>query len=268
MYHQHDASHSWTDRTAEEVREQGTNDGSIAIVPVGSIEQHGRHLPVATDTYLVDAVAHLGARRVGDDIPVLVTPPIWGGYSPHHLSFGGTISLEFDTLKRTLEDVAGSVLTNGFDALLLLNGHGGNSALISGVTSTIGVDHPDAELLSVTYISLAKPFIDEIRESDPGGMAHGGEFETSLMQHLHPELVRTDAMDGDPLDEPYDHALDDMMEGGPLAVYRPFEEYSSSGAIGAPGLASREKGAAIFEGIGDELAELLRQIHDQTGSGH
>lgn len=257
-------SWAWAGRTATELRTLGQEDGSIVIVPVGSVEQHGDHLPVSTDTILVDAVAHLGAERVADEVPIAVTPPVWGGYSPHHLPFGGTITLDFETLKHVLEDVATSVLDNGFDALLLLNGHGGNSALVSGVTSTIGTAHPEAEVLSTTYLELAQPFIDDVRESEPGGMGHGGEFETSLMLHLRPELVETDDAPAAYLDEPYEQALDDMMEGGPVTVYRSFEEYSESGAIGDPALASAEKGQELFDRLGDELADLLTAIHERN----
>lgn len=257
---------SWSRHTAEEIREKGAADGSILVLPVGSMEQHGKHLPVATDSILVTEIAALGADRVVEDVPILILPPFWSGYSPHHLSFGGTVSLEFDDMRETIEDIAESALTNGFDALLLLNGHGGNSSLINGLVSTIGTSHPDVEVLGLTYFQLASIFIDEIRESPPGGMGHGGEFETSLMLHLHEDLVRTDHLDGTDLDETYDNSLDDMFEGGPLAVYRGFEEYSETGAIGSPELATAEKGQEIYERLGDELESILRQIHEQTRS--
>lgn len=71
-------------------------------------------------------VAHQGAKQVHDDVPILVTPPIWSGYSPHHMSFGGTITLNHDDLLTIIEEVADSALKNGFDAVLILNGHGDN----------------------------------------------------------------------------------------------------------------------------------------------
>lgn len=259
--------HAWAAQSAPSVRSVGSMEGSVAIVPVGSTEQHGQHLPTGTDAILADEIAHLGAERVGDDIPVVVTPPIWTGYSPHHRPFGGTITLGSETLLGMLEDIATSVFENGFDALLLLNGHGGNSSFVAAATSTIGVEHPDKEVLSVTYFTLAAPFVDEIRDSDPGGMSHGGEFETSLMQHLHPELVSDDEMEAPLLEEPYDHALDDMMATGVLSVYRSFDEYTDTGAIGAPEDASPEKGGALYDGIGDELEALLRQVHEQPAPG-
>lgn len=258
--------HSWAGKTYAEIVEIAEQPGAILIVPVGSIEQHGHHLPVATDTILVDAMANLGADRVSDDLPVLVLPPVWSGFSPHHLSFGGTLTLDFQTLQTMLEELAHAALENGFDALLFLNGHGGNGPLISGTASTVGVDHPEHDVLGLTYFQLATSFINEIRESETGGMSHGGEFETSLMMYLQPELVREDKMTAPYLDEPYEHGVKDLVEGGSLAVYRPFTDYSETGAIGAPEWASSEKGERIYNKLGDELEALLIEIHEQNRS--
>ncbi|SDR04713.1 creatininase family protein [Natronobacterium texcoconense] len=255
-------SSSWVGRTAGEIREVGESDGSILIVPVGSVEQHGDHLPVGTDTLLASAVATRGAE-LASDVPVAVTPPIWSGYSPHHLQFGGTLTLSFETALAVVEDVVSSGLENGFDAVLLVNGHGGNGPLVGAAVSEIGVDHPDAEVTGITYFSLAESFADEIRDSEDGGMAHGGEFETSLLLHLYPDLVREDG-DATPLEEPYDLGDADLLAPGPLSVYRSFEEYSESGAIGEPELASAEKGRELFERLGDELETLLREIHERN----
>lgn len=252
---------SWGSRTSDEIVEIGKQDGSVLVVPVGSVEQHGNHLPVATDSILVEAVATLGGERVANDLPILTLPTFWSGFSPHHLYFGGTVSLEFEHMLAAIEDIADTALENGFDSLMLLNGHGGNQSLIDGAVSTIGANHDDVEVLGLTYFQLARSFIDEIRESDVGGMAHGGEFETSLMLYLREELVDVDRLNGTYLDEPYDLGTKDLVEGGPLAVYRGFEEYSASGAIGDPSLASPEKGERIYELLGDELESLLRDVH-------
>lgn len=253
-------STSWWARTAPEITELARRAGSVLVLPVGSIEQHGHHLPVATDTILVDTLASEAAEAVADDHPILVAPPVWSGYSPHHLPFGGTLTVAFETLRAILEQVADAALENGFDAVVLLNGHGGNTALVSGATSTIGVAHPEAEVLGLTYFGLADSVVDEVRDSDPGGMAHGGEFETSLMLHYRPELVREELVEGEPLEEPYELGLVDMFEAGPLSVYRPFDAYSSSGAVGSPELATAEKGSELASTIVDELASLLREV--------
>lgn len=253
----------WASQTAPDIRDVGERDGSVAVVPVGSVEQHGDHLPVATDTLLCGAITRHGAERVDDHIPLLVTPPLWTGLSPHHLDFGGTITLGVETMLAVLRDVAASVLDNGFDAILFLNGHGGNVAILGTAVTKIGTEFPDAQVLSLTYFDLAVPFVDEYRESDVGGMAHGGEFETSLMLHLRPDLVGEDRA-ASYLDDPYDLRRQDLFEGGPLSVYRSFREYSDSGAVGDPDLATAEKGADLYDRLGGELAVLLTAIHEQN----
>lgn len=255
----------WAGMTYPEIVDTAQTDGSVFVIPVGSIEQHGHHLPVGTDTILADAVARMGAERITPEIPILVTPTLWSGFSPHHTPFGGTLTADFRTLLTALEDVATAGLDNGFDAVLFLNGHGGNASLIDAATSTVGTRH-DAQVLGLTYFELATAFIDEIRDSDVGGMAHGGEFETSLMYHLRPDLVRDGdgEMDATYWEEPYERGSKDLLEGGPLSVYRTFDEYSESGAIGDPGLASAEKGEAIYERLGDELEAVLRAIHEHN----
>ena len=95
-------------------------------------------------------------------------------------------------------------------------------------------------------------------------MSHGGEFETSLMLHLHPELVRMEDADAEYLDEPYDRGTKDLLVGGPLATYRPFEEYSDTGAIGDPKLANEEKGEELLDRLTDELADVFRNVSEQA----
>lgn len=257
-------SSAWAAQTAPEIRWIGEQQGSVAVVPVGSIEQHGNHLPVSTDTILADAAAHLGAERVASGVPILVTPPIWTGLSPHHMDFGGTITLSVETLLSMLSDVADSVLDNGFDAVLFLNGHGGNMSVIGTAVTEIGQRFPDAQVLGLTYFQLAGSFIAEIRDSDVGGMAHGGEFETSLMLYLRPNLVDLDRAEARYMDDPYDLRRKDLFEGGPLSVYRSFAEYSDTGAIGDPGLATAEKGAEIYDRLGDELESLLVAMYEHN----
>ena len=180
------------------------------------------------------------------------------------MPFGGTITLEHDDLLDCLEGIADSALDNGFDALLLLNGHGGNRSLVGSATSTIGTQHPEAEVLGLTYFQLAGAFIDEIRDTDLGGMSHAGEFETSLMLHIRPELVREDRMEGTDMDEPYPRGIKDLTTGGPLSVYRDFLEYSESGAVGDPTAASAEKGDLLLDALCEEMEDVLTRMHERN----
>jgi len=253
---------SWAAKSAPEVRQIAEQDGSILVVPIGSLEQHGDHLPTGTDTILVETVATRGAEQVADDLPILLTPPLWTGYSPHHLPFGGTVTSEFDTLHDQLEEVAASALENGFDSLLLLNGHGGNRPLISAATDTIGQNHPDTEILGLTYFELAGDVVEEVRESEPGGMAHGGELETSMLLHLHPELVDEEKMAATPWESEYEQAPSDLLGSGPLSVTLDVEEWSETGAMGDISAVSAEKGEQFLTGFVDEFAALLCTVHE------
>lgn len=255
---------AWAGKPYPAVRDVAERDGSTAVVPVGSLEQHGHHLPTATDTILADAVATTAAERVAAEQPVLVTPPLWTGHSPHHTPFGGTVSLDGGDLLSLLEDTAASVLDNGFDGLLFLNGHGGNGAVVASATSTVGAAHRDAEILGVTYFDLGADRIAEIRESDRGGAGHAGEVETSMIAHLRPDLVDMDAAEGTPWDSPYDRARDDLSHPGPLAAYADFDAYSDTGSVGEPELATPEKGERFFEVFVDEVADVLRRLHGQA----
>lgn len=254
---------SFAAKPAPEIERIGSMDGSVLVVPVGSTEQHGEHLPVTTDTLLATAVTIESAERVAETAPVLVTPPVWSGYSPHHLPLGGTLTADFETLLDLLSETADAGLANGFDALLFVNGHGGNTPLIEAAVSKIGRDR-SVETLGLTYFELVTELTEAIRESDVGGMAHGGEFETSLMMHLYPGLVNTEEAPATYRDEHYDRAGQDLMVGGPLSVYRTFDHYSESGAIGDPDLANETKGKQLFDGITTELADLIGEIHTKN----
>ncbi|UTF55681.1 creatininase family protein [Natronosalvus rutilus] len=257
---------AWAGKTAAEIKAIAEEDGSILVLPVGSIEQHGPHLPVSTDTICADALAHEGAKLVMDEIPILIGPAQWAGNSPYHVGFPGRIDVTFSKLVEFYEEMASSALETGFDALLFLNGHGGNHNAIGGASKAIGLDHPDIEVLAITYFGLAADFIDEIRDSKPGGMNHAGELETSIMMHLRPDLVRGDLIEGANLDEPYTHAYDDMFVGGPLSVHRLEEEYSENGAVGNPEFASAEKGKEIFEKLCTEMRILFEEIYEQNAN--
>lgn len=258
-----DTETSWAGHSYEEICACAEEPGSLVVVPVGSVEQHGYHLPTGTDTILTDAIIHGAAARC-EELPLLVTPPVWTGHSDHHLSFGGTITQSTTQLTEHLVELGESILDNGFDTLLFVNGHGGNSAVISNATREIGSKHSNQEVAALTYYTLAASFINDIRESEIGGITHGGEFETSLMWHIKPELVREDKIEGTVRDEAYERAAQDMFKPGEVTVYRSIDEFTKSGAIGSPELASREKGAEIYENLCEELRALFRDIHIQN----
>ncbi len=116
----------WARLTGPEIRAVAARTGALAVLPIGSLEQHGPHLPVITDTASASAAAIRAARLVAGEMPVLVLPGLWTGMSEHHLPFGGTISLNFSELQGVLRGVVRSLRAIGFARLLIVNGHGGN----------------------------------------------------------------------------------------------------------------------------------------------
>ncbi|MFA9517877.1 creatininase family protein [Halopenitus sp. H-Gu1] len=252
----------WGECTASQVRNVAERDGSVAVIPAGSVEQHGDHLPVGTDTILAEEVTHAAAERVSEDVPVLVAPSVSPGFSPHHQPFGGTLSIEHETLVGFFEDVATSALSEEFDVVLFVNGHRGNGSMIESAVSVVGAANPDSAVAGVTYFDLAAPYVDEIRQTDVGGMSHAGEFETSLMLHCRPALVDEDQFVSNSRDEPHEHGVHDMFDGGPLSRYRTFTEYTDSGVVGDPTAASAETGRAIFQHVVSELADIIRELHE------
>ena len=248
----------------KKIHEIANRPGSILVIPVGSVEQHGHHLPFATDSLLVSAVTNAAVDRVADDLPILVTPTIWTGHSPHHRGFGGTLSIPFDTMKQMVIDLADSALDNDFDSILLVNGHGGNKALISAVLGEIGREHPNVETAGFTYFELAADAIGELRESTQSGMAHAGEYETSLLMYLLDEFVIESEFEDTYYVDNYEHVGVDLLDGGPMSVYRSFTQYSDSGAVGDSTLASADKGERIFELVTDEYEAILRSLHEHT----
>lgn len=247
--------------TAPEIRDIGAADGSILIIPVGSLEQHGPHLPVATDTILAEAVSKRGATRVADEVPVVVAPGFWSGFSPHHLSLGGTASLDFEHMLGSLEDLAATLLPNGFDAILFMNGHGGNSPVIGAALNTIGPKYPDVDVLGMMYFDLIASHAEELREGEVVG-THAGEIETALIMHLRPELVREGEMEPVEHTAPMDAEGGGMFTPGVLSAYRDFETYTAIGSEGDPTVATPEKGEEVLELVGEEFATVLREIHD------
>ncbi len=114
----------WTRLTAPDIRELAARGNALAVLPVGSLEQHGPHLPVITDTRTAWEVAIRAARLAADEMPVLVLPGMWTGMSEHHLPFGGTISLNFAEFRGVIAGVARSLKAIGFARLLVINGGG------------------------------------------------------------------------------------------------------------------------------------------------
>lgn len=236
--------------TWEEVGE-ALKEAKVAVIPVGSMEQHGPHLPLQSDTVFVLYICRKAAEEV---YPIaLVTPPVSIGISRHHIKFPGTLTLRHETLIDLLMDVGWSLKQHGVKKVALINGHGGNNPVVK-IAARKMFDELGLLTASLSYwellpIDKAEEIIDTFRVGHAG---HACEFETSLSYVIQPESIRKERIgqseEMEPL--PYQGFLSlSMLEMSKTGVPR-----------GDPRKASREKGEKILGIIIREMAAFLKSF--------
>jgi len=227
----------------------------VVIVPVGSVEQHGPHCPMDVD---ISIPYHLAIRAADaiDDFPVIVAPPVSYGFTHYNMGEVGTITLRLEVFIELLCDIARSLWANGFQRIILLNGHGGNEAPTWNVSVKLAEE--DVWALALTYWNMALDELAEWGEEEDGGtIGHGGEWETSLQLYLRGELVDMN------------RAVKDewrMKFSKPVQRYARFPERRREmehGVMGDPFVASAEKGERLFTVLLDRLITLCREYHDE-----
>jgi creatinine amidohydrolase len=208
--------------------------GAACLVPVGSLEQHGDHLPLSTDSLLAEHVCLEAARRTRTD--VLVTPPLWTGLSPHHLRFGATVTVRSATFEALVRDTVESLAT-WCARVLVVNGHGGNR----GPLVTLGVE---SAIESISYWELVRPArMSALFPFDLGSVGHAGEFETSAMLAAFPDRVGEPGFGNEPIPE----------QNAALLV----PDLGESGVLGEPRAATADSGRAVLEDVVAALVQLL-----------
>ncbi|MEM2195402.1 MAG: creatininase family protein [Candidatus Methanomethylicia archaeon] len=231
----------------------------IVLVPVGSIEQHGLHLPLDTDILYAFEVAKRAAEAVANDVACVVAPPICFGYSEHHIDFPGTISLRPETLLSLVFDVCRSLIHHGFKKIVIVNGHGGNIPILNIVARRVK-DELKGLVIVFSYWSLATEAVKKIRESEPGGIAHACEFETSLALTLRPELINKDMIRREIPKSRLSYERIDLFTESKISIPWNTREISQTGVIGDPTKATKEKGEIILNTIIQELTKFLREL--------
>jgi len=225
----------------------------LALVPVGSCEQHGPHLTLDTDI----AIASAFARRLADDLgeTALLCPALGYGLSEHHLGFAGTLTLRPDTFVGFVRDVAESLAHWGVQRVLVVNGHGGNVDAIRLAARAVRREH-GAIVASVMWSQLAADETARLARSERYG--HACEIETSVAMVLAPGSLHADR-----ISEPRPVGAADPLTDPPHAVVdRPssFREWTENGALGDPRLASEEIGTSIVELAYGRALEFARRF--------
>lgn len=245
---------NWMDLTWPEVAALPAD--TVAVLPLGAIEQHGPHLPLSTDYVTATSIAAAAVEVA--DVPVVLLPALAYTKSDEHHVFPGSIWLSWDTLMATLVDIGRSLQVSGITRLLFVNGHGGNSALGQVANRELRrrfglrtfFAHPGVPVDQGGSGSAA---------SELGMGVHGGHGETSLMLHLRPELVKMD------LAVPRVPAVLTEFEhigfGKRVSFGWTSDDFGPDGHIGDPTGATAEDGKRFFEGAVPLLAEVIGEAH-------
>ncbi|MFK7945083.1 MAG: creatininase family protein [Paracoccaceae bacterium] len=240
----------WARLKAQDLRTLA-NENAVVILPIASIEQHGPHLPVMTDTRLGHEVAVRAAQKAYPKRPTVVTPVVWSGLSEHHMPFGGTLILSHATFRAVIRDLVESLTRHGFRDILISNSHGGNIIAMQQICDELSVQ-TNATLVATTYVAEAGAAIGDLLE-DQDGIQHAGEGETAMMMACEPDLVDS----SDLTSIATERGVGFLKAGHASYRWRPFAHCTHSGVSGYPAKATAEKGEAILEVSADALARLI-----------
>jgi creatinine amidohydrolase/Fe(II)-dependent formamide hydrolase-like protein len=222
------------------------------ILPTGSTEQHGYHLPLGTDTISAQAVAIVVSERVG----AILAPAIPYGMSSTHMKFPGTCSLQYDTMTRVVYDVCASLAKNGIERIAIINGHGLNGASLEIASRNVKQEFGTLITVSDYWYALVNEYKKLINQdvSFRHFWAHGGIMESSIVMNQYPESVHLEraTVSGSEKVE--------MFEDPSVSYFENSDELGSSGSHGDPTLSTLEIGGLLIERAGINLAEKLKVL--------
>ncbi|MFX1260843.1 MAG: creatininase family protein [Promethearchaeota archaeon] len=237
--------------------EERLKECSTVIVPIGSVEQHGPALPLDNDHFIAQRIAEMVAEHLWPDIKVTVTPPIAYGYSPHHMDFKGTITLQESTLADVIVDVCASLAQHGFSKIILINGHGGNGTAISMALHILR-DMSSAKVYHIDWWAMAP---DTIREVATPPVFHACDMETSVAWHVGQRVVEDKLVDepGRPIVEGFIEP--NMASTAPrVGTSYVMKDLSDSGVVGYATKATKEKGGKVVRKVIETIEAFIRKI--------
>jgi creatinine amidohydrolase len=244
-----------------EVRRAVAED-RVCLIPAGVLEDHGPHLPIDADTRIAVEICRRTAEAVPDDVVLL--PPVIHGYTPHHMDFPGPITIGWETFTNYCVDIGSSLAHHGFKRILFLNGHGSNIPLLDVASRLIGLRHPDVLAASTFYLSSPEGLraVEEVRESERGGMGHACELETSIYLAMDPEAVFMDkAVDENSYPEGPNAWMD--WSDGPLKLMPWWNALSHTGVHGYATKATAEKGRILLDAAVRECVGFVRELKEK-----
>jgi creatinine amidohydrolase len=234
------AEATWTDAAAAETE--------LAVLPVGSTEQHGPHAPLATDTLNAEVVAEAGVEAYEDE--AVLAPTIPYGISAEHRRFDGTCWLSADTFRAAVRETIDSLLAHGWNRVVIVNGHGGNTDALREVAATVSREK-DIHVAPFTWFEAVGEY--------SARMGHAGPLETAMLNHHHPELVR-EARVADAAADASDR-WGDWVAGVNLA--HDSDAFTENGVVGDPADGYADLGAELTDLATDALTDLLAALAER-----
>jgi creatinine amidohydrolase len=240
------------------------NQDKVILIPIGHTEQHGYHLPLSTDTLIIEAITQGTVEALPSKAISLPVMPY--GVSTHRSTFAGTLNAKGRTFEDFWLSVIDVLVARSFNRFYLISGHGGNCSFLTNVVKYAGERYPWI-FCATSWLYLSGPegiaSLDKHRRSRIGGMGHAGELETSLLLYLHPELTHMDRVIDETTFITTPSYYMDWVEGGALIANPPWKDDTATGAYGAGSLATEENGKLWLEDAVKEKIAHVNEIHEQ-----
>nr|WP_246141767.1 creatininase family protein [Hyella patelloides] len=249
--------------TWKEIAEMPNKENVVIIQPIGAIEQHGHHLPIAVDSAISLGVLGKALSQLDKTIPAYALPCLYYGKSNEHYGFPGTITLSAETLLSVIKEMAASIYSAGFRKLVLMNSHGGQPQIMDIAARDIHQEHPDFNVFPFFTWRVPNIAQELLTEKELEYGIHAGDAETSLMLSLLPEQVKMDlAVKEYPRNLPEESLL--SMEGKlPFAWLT--KEVSTTGVMGDATVATQEKGDRILASLADGWIAVIEDVYKFQG---
>lgn len=234
-------------------------EADFIVLPTGSMEQHGLHLPLLTDTIRAENISRMLVEMAWrEGLRLYLLPVLAYGVSEHHMRFPGTVSIEPEVYTGLIESIGASLARHGARRMLILNFHGGNTRHLETASARIRSRH-GLRTYVIVWTRYARRYIEELLRPDPT-WGHACEHETSVLMLFRPDLVRTEKIRRPRVSEAY------RETGQSVYVFLYFDEISDTGGLGDPTRADREKAREIIERANRDIIEDLKKIMEREKS--